>query len=360
MLIEEQVRKVAAEQATRAIKCVVWDLDNTIWDGVLLEDQQVQLRAGVRATLEELDRRGILHSIASRNDPELAMAKLAELGIQHYFLYPAIGWNAKSIGVRAIAEAINIGLEALAFVDDQQFEREEVGFAHPDVLLLDAADVRALLEMVALKPRFVTAESRIRRRLYQGDIVRKRAQEEHAGSDEAFLATLGMRFTIRRAEEDDLQRAEELTRRTHQLNATGYTYAYDELNAFRQSDDHLLLVASLEDKYGPYGTIGLALVELQPAAWTVKLLLMSCRVMSRGVGTVLMNYVMSQARDAGVRLRAEFFPTARNRMMYITYKFAGFVEVEHQGDLVVLETDLGQIQRLPAYVALDAPVAAAT
>src|SRR5215207_3614530 len=242
MLAEEQVRQAAAEQATRSIKCVVWDLDNTLWDGILLEDGEVRPRPGVRETIEELDRRGILHSIASRNDPELALAKLAELGIEHYFLYPQIGWNPKSLGVESIARAINIGLDAIAFVDDQPFERDEVAYAMPDVLLIDAADTCHLLEMDALKPRFVTTESRIRRQLYQSDIVRDRAQAEFVGSDEAFLATLGMRFTIRGAAEEDLQRAEELTRRTHQLNATGYTYSYDELAAVRVAHDYLLLV----------------------------------------------------------------------------------------------------------------------
>ncbi len=110
------------------------------------------------------------------------------------------------------------------------------------------------------------------------------------------------------------------------------------------------MVASLDDKYGVYGTIGLSLVELGDPFWTVKLLLMSCRVMSRGVGTIMMNYIMSQAKQAGARLRAEFVPTGRNRMMYVTYKFGGFKEVQKEGDLIILENDLARIQPLPDYV----------
>jgi FkbH-like protein len=186
--------------------------------------------------------------------------------------------------------------------------------------------------------------------MYLSDIVRNKAEEEFSGPNESFLATLDMVCRIKSAKEEDLQRAEELTVRTHQLNTTGYTYSFDELNGFITSDDHLLLVASLEDKFGTYGTIGLGLVEFDEQFWTVKLLLMSCRVMSRGVGTIMMNYLMGRAKKAGVCLRAEFVPNGRNRMMYITYKFAGFREISEEGERVVLENDLTQIQPLPDYL----------
>ncbi|HEU0300077.1 MAG TPA: hypothetical protein VFR37_11495, partial [Longimicrobium sp.] len=154
--------------------------------------------------------------------------------------------------------------------------------------------------------------------------------------------------------EADLQRAEELTQRTNQLNTTGYTYDYAELNAFRTSPRHLLLVAGLEDRFGTYGKIGLALVEkTSPEVWTLKLLLMSCRVMSRGVGTIMMSHVMSETRAAGARLRAEFKPNGRNRMMEVTYRFGGFHEVERQGELVIYEHGLETIQPFPEYVRVD-------
>ena len=121
-----------------------------------------------------------------------------------------------------------------------------------------------------------------------------------------------MVLTIFPAKEEDLQRAEELTVRTNQLNATGYTYSYNELNQFRLSDKYKLLMARLDDKYGRYGHIGLALVKCNPDVWTLKLLLMSCRVMSRGVGSIMLNHIMQLAKSHKVRLRAEFVPTGRN------------------------------------------------
>ncbi|MET8578126.1 HAD-IIIC family phosphatase [Streptomyces sp. NPDC005012] len=332
------------------VKCVVWDLDNTVWDGVLLEDARVTLRPAVVEVIRTLDERGILNSIASRNDHDAAMAKLEELGIADYFLHPQINWGNKSDSVRAVAEAFNIGIDTLAFVDDQPFERDEVRFAHAEVLCVDAADAAGIPGLPRMRPRFVTADSRERRLLYRADVRRKEAQETHAGTDEEFLASLGMRFTIGPAHERDLQRAEELTVRTNQLNATGYTYSYDELDAFRRSPDHDLLVAGLEDRYGTYGKIGLALVERGTDAWTVKLLLMSCRVMSRGVGTVLLGHLIRSAHEAGVPLRAEFVPTDRNRVMYVTYKFAGFREAAREDGLTVLEHDGARLPEFPPYM----------
>ena len=118
------------------------------------------------------------------------------------------------------------------------------------------------------------------------------------------------------------------------------------------SPSHLLLVAGLDDRYGSYGKIGLALVETSDTGWTLKLLLMSCRVMSRGVGTVLLHHVMRQAHAAGARLFAEFVPTDRNRVMHITYRFAGFTEhAEHDG-VLTLVGPAGDVPEPPAYLQL--------
>jgi FkbH-like protein len=159
-----------------------------------------------------------------------------------------------------------------------------------------------------------------------------------------------MVMTISPAPGNDLERAEELTVRTNQLNSTGRTYSREQLAELGQSDDHRLLIARLEDKYGSYGRIGLALVETGDTHWTVKLLLTSCRVMSRGVGTVLLDHVMREARDAGVSLRAHFVRTPQNRIMLITFRFAGFREVA--GEPLLLEHPLTKISPPPAHLRL--------
>ncbi|HKQ08675.1 MAG TPA: HAD-IIIC family phosphatase [Blastocatellia bacterium] len=335
------------------IKCVVWDLDHTLWDGVLLEGDSLALRPGVLEAITGLDRRGILQSIASKNDHDLAMARLESFGIAEYFLYPQINWKAKSASIQAIAEAINIATDSLAFIDDQAFERDEVRYAHPQVRCIDASAVGRLLEMPGMKPRFVTADSQARRKMYLSDAARKAAEADFSGAHEEFLAGLDMRLSIAPAGPEDLRRAEELTVRTHQLNTTGYTYSYEELHGFVQSDGHDLLICELQDKYGTYGKIGLALIERRPDQHLLKLLLMSCRVMSRGIGTIILNYLMARARAAGVRLLAEYVANDRNRMMYITFKFAGFRELRRNGDAVILESDLSRLQPFPAYVQVN-------
>ncbi len=340
----------ASPASTKVIKVLVWDLDNTLWKGTLPEGDDVRLRPGVVDVIKTLDSRGILHSIASKNDHGEAMAKVREFGLEEYFLYPQIHWGSKSQSIKRIAESINIGLEAVAFVDDQAFEREEVQHSFPSVSILDASEVADIPQRPEFMPRFITDESSQRRAMYQADVHRNAAEGHFDGPQEDFLATLGLVFHLGPAMEEDLKRAEELTMRTHQLNTTGYTYDYDELNAFRISEDHLLLVAGLDDKYGTYGKIGLALVEKGQEVWNIQLLLMSCRVMARGVGTIMLNHILKLAKEAGVRIQAEFRSNDRNRMMLVTYRFGGFREVSRNGSLVRLENDLERIQDFPDYV----------
>jgi FkbH-like protein len=336
-----------------SVKCVVWDLDNTLWDGVLVEDGTVRLREEIVDVIRTLDERGILHSIASRNDYAVALEQVEAFGLANYFLHPQISWNSKSDAIARIAKELNIGLGAIAFVDDQPFELDEVAFALPDVLCIGADAIAGVLDAPELTPRFVTDESRVRRHMYRSAISRDQAEQDFNGTNEEFLRTLEMTMTIAPAAEEDLRRAEELTIRTNQLNSTGVTYSYAELDAFRTSPDHLLLVAGLTDRYGPYGKIGLALVEFGPETWRLKLMLMSCRVMSRGIGNVMLNEIARMAHSAGRALEAEFAETGRNRLMYVTYRFAGFEEVDRVDSTVVLRANPDRIQPAPAYLTLE-------
>lgn len=348
-----QAEVLQEEKKQRSVKCVVWDLDNTLWEGTLLEGGVSRLREGVLDIMQALDARGILQSVASKNEHALAMAKLEELGVADYFLYPQIGWGTKSGSLQRIAKDLNIGIDSFAFIDDQAFEREEVMSVVPQVLCIDALEIGGMLEQKAFNPRFVTEDSARRRAMYMADIKRKDVEEHFDGPQDAFLSSLEMKLTIAPAQEEDLKRAEELTLRTNQLNTTGYTYSHDELDFFRKSDQHKLWIAGLEDKYGTYGKIGLVLVEKREGAWMVKLFLMSCRVMTRGVGTVLINFLRNEARGNNVRLLAEMLPNEKNRMMYMTYKFNHFRELEKHGELVVFENNLETVVPYPAYLVPD-------
>jgi FkbH-like protein len=340
--------------AAKPIKCVVWDLDHTVWNGVLLEGDALALRPGIREIIEAFDRRGILQSVASRNERGPAWEQLKRFGLDQFFLHPQINWDAKSQSVQRIAERLNIGIDTFAFVDDQPFERDEVRFANPEVRTFDAAEVHRLVDHPDFTPRVVTEDARRRREMYQADFARQEAETSFKGPNDAFLATLDMEFSFGPAGAEDLARIEELVARTNQLNTTGRIYSYEELAELRVSPAHTLLVADLTDKHGPYGKIGVVLLHRTVDTWTIKLLLMSCRVMSRGVGGAIITLLRQQARDAGVRLLADFRVTDRNRMMYITYKFAGFSEVsETEGD-TVMEADLTSIPELPSYLRINA------
>jgi FkbH-like protein len=122
------------------------------------------------------------------------------------------------------------------------------------------------------------------------------------------------------------------------------------LKGFIESDDYEVLVTQLDDKYGEYGKIGLALLKKDKQVWDLKLLLMSCRVMAKGIGNVMMNYIFNMAKTEGAVLRAQFIPTDRNRIMYITYKFNGFKEIGNNGNVTILEADMSHDRLLPDYV----------
>lgn len=315
----------------KKIKCVVWDLDSTLWQGVLSEGDGHELRPGVRAVIEGLDARGIIQSIASKNDSAPALRRLEELGLADYFLCPQINWGAKSDSIKTIAQKLNLKFEAMAFVDDSPFERDEVGFALPLVSVYDAADAHRLLSLPEFQVRFVTEDAKNRRKMYQADLRRTQAEEAFSGGGDAFLATLHMKLTLSPVTEKDLQRVEELTVRTHQLNSTGCTYSYEELLALSRSDEHIFLIAGLTDDYGDSGKVGLLLLEKSDVL-TVKLLIVSCRVMSRGIGSALLSAATQIAHELGLPLRADFLETEHNRIMYITYKLAGFEELDGEAE----------------------------
>jgi FkbH-like protein len=337
-------------------KVVIWDLDNTIWSGILSEDTNVVLREGIREIIEELDKRGILQSIVSKNNYDDAMNKLKEFNLDYFFIYPMINWNTKSSNVEYIVKSINVAMDTITFIDDQIFERDEVNARFPEVTCLDTSEIDGLLLRDDMNPQFITEDSKNRRILYQNDIKRKEMEEQFEGTQEEFLKSLNMVMECKKAKEDDLQRIEELTIRTHQLNSTGYTYSYDELKSFIEDKNYELSVVDLKDKYGCYGKIGIVLIKKVGNVWTLKLLLTSCRVMNRGVGTALLGMLINRAIDNNVILRAEFVPTDRNRIMALTYAMNGFHIESQDCQKQVLRFMKEEKVVLPRYIKIVAEV----
>jgi len=338
----------------KTVKLVVWDLDETLWRGTILEGDTPVLDERARRLIDVLDTRGILQSVVSRNRDADALHWLRHFGIEAYFLHPQIGWDAKSVGVARVAEALNIGLDTVLLIDDQPFEREEVVHTHPEVRAIDPAMLDTLEQDAHVRPAFLTEEARHRRLLYRAERAREESERTYSGPKSEFLGTLEMRLTIAPTESGDLQRAAELVLRTNQLNTTGVTYSMEELEHLRESPQHRLLMVSLQDKFGEYGKIGVILLEVAPILWTVRLMLFSCRVMSRGIGAVVLNYLLAEARLAGVQFHALYRLTNRNRPMLITYRLAGLRPAEEQGDTTIYTHSLEGIPPCPDYMQLDA------
>lgn len=335
---------------SKTYKCVVWDLDDTLWEGTFLEGDNVVLSTEHRKLLFDLDQRGILQSIASKNNEEDILAKLKELGIEKYFLYPQVHWGPKSESIKNIAEVLNLSCDSFVFIDDSEFELDEVKKSIPEVCCINSS--KALQQLLDLDNMSVTEESKMRRLLYSDERKRKKDESNFQGTSEEFLASLGLKIKISKAQKKDISRIKELTIRTHQLNSTGYTYSYNDLLEMLSDDKYMIYVVELEDKYGGYGKIGIVVVESKGNEWTLKLILVSCRVMSRGIGTIILNWLCLKAKKQASILKAEFVHNSRNRIMYVTLRFAGFLQEIAQDNYEMLINNLENVSEIPDYIVI--------
>ncbi|MFF7458683.1 HAD-IIIC family phosphatase [Kitasatospora sp. NPDC008115] len=328
------------------VKCVVWDLDNTLWKGTLLEGDDVVVDDRVFQTVVGLDARGILQAVASKNDHGPAWERLEELGVAEYFVHARIGWGPKSSSVREIADELRFAHDTIAFVDDQPAERAEVAFHLPQVRCYPAEAAPDLLGLAEFTPASVTVDSRRRREMYQANVRRQAEQESFDGPSQEFLRSLDLVMQIGRASAGDLSRMEELTLRTSQMNATGVHYSDADLRALLDDADHEVLAVTMSDRFGSHGAVGVALLERGERVWHLKLLATSCRVVSFGAGATVLNWLVDEAAAAGVHLVADFRATSRNRIMEVAYRFAGFTD-EDCACLAVLTPPPAQAQGGP-------------
>jgi FkbH-like protein len=291
--------KVSVQPMAAKAKCVVWDLDNTVWQGTLAEDglEGLVLNSAVKATIEELDRRGTLHSVASKNDPQQALAALEAFGLREYFLYPQIGWTPKSTSIEQIAALLDIGLDTVVFLDDQAFERGEVGERLPQVTVLSDADLPNLLE----NPLFdvpITAESSHRRSMYLAEQRRKATFESTTGDYIEFLRGCSIHVDVSMLSAALVERAYELSQRTNQLNVSGRRYSRSELMAFQSPDSPAVAyLFSCRDRFGEYGTI--AMCVLNPREAQIESYMMSCRVQRKRVEHAVFAWLTRKCANAG-------------------------------------------------------------
>jgi FkbH-like protein len=314
-----------AATPTKFAKVVVWDLDHTVWDGILLEDGAtgVTLRQGVRAAMDELDARGVLQSVASKNDPDEALAALAHHGLSDLMLAPQIGWGPKSASLSRLAELLNLGLDSFVFIDDQPFERGEVSEAHPQLTVLPETSVDGLLD----RPQFdvpVTPESKGRRALYAVEAQRVVAAQD-AGTDyDAFLRSCNLKLTIAPLSSADSERVYELSQRTNQLNVAATRYTRDDLAGFICGTTGAQgWTMRCADRFGDYGLIGFALFDASEGVLID--FFMSCRVQRKRVEAAFFAWMGAQMAVAGAtNMTARWRKAARNGPAVEMFEALGF------------------------------------
>jgi FkbH-like protein len=303
----------AVAAPVKPAKVVVWDLDETVWTGVLVEDgvAGVHPRPEAVAAIKMLDERGVLQSVASKNSAAEAIAALKAFGLADYFLHPQIHWSPKSGSLATLAKALNLGLDSFVFIDDQPFERAEVTASHPVVRVLAHTDVGSL-PTHSWFDLPVTAESRQRRALYQEEAHRIEASEIAGADYGAFLRGSEIKLSVDRLAPSDVERVFELSQRTNQLNFTGRKYtreAVRALLALKAGEAGFVLRCS--DRFGDYGLIAFAVVDFSKGL--VSELFMSCRVQRKRVEHAFMAWLAGEiAVHGGETLRIAFLPTPRN------------------------------------------------
>ena len=316
-----------------ARKCLVLDLDNTLWGGVAGEDGPMGLKVGPGDPVGEafadfqhevraLTARGVVLAVASKNNPgdvDAVFEQRKDMPLRKEdFSIMQVGWDTKVQALETIAATLNIGIDSLVFLDDNPAERAMVRGALPQVLVPDLPDSPALYSSFLRhqgwfeRPR-VTAEDIAKTRQYTEQAERA-VLRRSAGSLEKYLADLATEVEIAVASPVDVPRVQQLFTKTNQFNVTTRRYSVGEVERFLRSPEHLLCVANARDRYGELGLIGVFLLRFDTTDAEIDSFLVSCRALGRGIETVIMNALKLEAkrqRPQGALL-ASFIPSARN------------------------------------------------
>jgi len=330
------------------IKCVVWDLDDTVWPGVALEyDELPAPRPEALRAMDFLASRGVVSSAASRTDPSQGPLVRKHPELADRLVLPQLGWGPKSEALVRIAAELGIGTDALAFVDDSAFERAEVAAVLPAVLVLSPTELYQRLESLA--PEAVTEEARRRPQRYREEQARREA-ERAADSREEFLRAAGFELTLGPATDADVPRVAELAERTHRFNTTGEAWSRSRIAAVVRDPAWFVPVARLRDRYGEYGLISTALIERHAEAWQPRLFMVSCRAAGRDVPRAILGWIARRARVAGAHeLRVDLRPSNANLELRLLLRANGFTDTgERPGPELVtvaraLDTDIPDV-----------------
>ena len=332
-------------RAPRKVLCT--DLDNTLWGGVLGEEGPEGIATGsafpgncyleYQRYLKQLSSRGILLAIVSKNNDadvrEAFQIRAADLGLTlDDFVATKISWNEKAASIRELAEELSLGLDSFVFVDDNPVECEAIRQQLPEVAVIAAPleEPWKLVELLSAQPFFdaavVTDDDANRLTEYKAQAQRA-ALETSAGNRDEFLASLEIVCTFLSALDAPLARSVQLLAKTNQFNLTTRRRSAAEVEEFASARGGQAIAVRVRDRFGDAGVVGLALARTEGDTCSIDSLLLSCRVIGRGIETALLAHLGENAIRAGAtRLVGEFIPTKKNAPCADFYVDPGFVK----------------------------------
>jgi FkbH-like protein len=340
---------------SKKVKCIIVDLDNTMWNGVIRDVGVENIEIGIDKerfrwnVLAILYARGILVGVISKNDSYL------EADIKNFikpYLYGMefvsfrLNWKDKWENLLEIQQQLNIGLDTIAFVDDNQFEREQMKAMLPDVRVYDQEVFEQLLYLPEFQPEFITAESKNRTKFYIQQNRRSKVESTLARDD--FLEQCRFKIDVNKMQPFEVDRVTELIQRTNQLNTSIKRYTKEQIIAFSRDQTCDVFTVNVSDKFGDYGLVGVCIAFSRDKVYEIDTLLFSCRVMSKGVEDYTLTSVLNHAGAQNFeRVILRFREGPKNEQMRTILSNNNFIGSAAEGDIVVYSFDLKQQQIKP-------------
>ena len=349
-LLSVEIAAFCAGRKGFARKCLVLDLDNTLWGGVVGEDGVAGLQIGggfpgniyteLQKEIFALRERGVTLVIVSKNneaDVWEVFNKRPEMVLKRAnFSAHRINWQDKASNIRELATELNLGLDAFVVLDDSHVERDWIEEALPEVDVCPASDPLEMLRWLATCRRFdtlaITREDALRAKSYAAVEERSRLATQTSNLEE-YLASLGTQIEIGCNSSEQIARVAQLTQKTNQFNLTTRRYTESEIQERMQNPAWRVFWCASRDRFADEGVIGAALIEIINDEWTIDTFLMSCRVLGRGVEKAFMGNICDQAVNSGAKkIRGEFIRSAKNSQTENFLETCGFSAAEKTND----------------------------
>lgn len=344
IIVEEITNNINALEKSRK-KCLVLDLDNTLWGGVVgdigIENIELsEFKEGARykdfqKRIKELKELGVLLAICSKNEENYAMdvfEKNKEMILKSDdFIIKKINWQPKSKNISEIADELNIGLDSIVFIDDSRFEREEVKSNLPQVIVPEFPEDTSELENFIIdvyKNYFYTInqteEDKKKTKMYVDNIKRETEKKKSASIDE-FLEKLNTKIYLWKLKPENLQRAHQLIHKTNQFNLTTKRYSEKQLQEFMNDPYYEIYVSRVEDKFGDNGIVFLLIAKKDDKKILIDSLIMSCRVMERFIEDRIISYLEDQWFEDGFEeIESTYLKTERNKPVENLFERLGY------------------------------------